>query len=85
MQSLPHPSGFTEEHPRVSLASGGHAFELPGYGLEGVAEPEVLSVEAAGQDSGVVLVHIKESLSCSNTLYAESPTSRCIVRNRKRP
>ena len=68
MQPLPHASGSAEGHLRVSLASGGHALELTGYGLEGVAEPEALSVVAAGQDSGVVrvVVHDEESLSLSD-------------------
>ena len=48
MQSLPHSSGSTEEHPRVSLASGGHALQFSGDAFQGVAEPEVLAVVAAG-------------------------------------
>ena len=62
VESLPHPSGSTEQHLRVSLASGGHALQLTGDGLDGVAEPEAFAVEAAGQGAEVVgvVVHREE-------------------------
>ncbi len=65
MEALPHSSGSAEEHLRVSLAPGGHPLELPGDALEGVAEPQGLSVVAAGYLAGVVvvLVRITESIS----------------------